>query len=186
MCNGDVEKVFVARLLCGPKQKFKVHHVVDDHRIIAIVVLVPGFDEPNRWFKPRGKRSSTGGKRLQVIWIFREAISVSEGAVQHKAKIVGTLVVFLAFNRHGPLVGGCFPLFVAGVFKQVPKRSAKKTTAPPIGCTVVGRAIGFGRLGEFGNIGVSSQHAFVLPGGQFKLCGHVHFWRVALGLSYQG
>ena len=38
---GDVLKLFIARFFGRPKQKFQVHHVVDNHRLSEILKRIP-------------------------------------------------------------------------------------------------------------------------------------------------
>jgi len=158
MRHRDVPECLIATVLVCPHQQLKVHHVVDDHRVLPPGIRIPGHDAADARIEPADQRAGSLQQHIAIGRFLRQAETVSVTAVQHEPEIVGASVVFLFFDPGGE-VPCVFPeLLIPRPFIQKPKSSGEKSTCPPAGIAWDQLAVCIGRTGQLPRVGPHRHH----------------------------
>ena len=81
----------ITRCFGCPKQKFKVHHIIYDNRILPFVsIMIPRTNTTDHRIKTRGQRIRPLQQNLFIFIRLPHTVSVAITTIEHKAQIMST------------------------------------------------------------------------------------------------
>ena len=83
----------ITRCFGCPKQKFKVHHIIYNNRILPFIsIMIPGTNTTDHRVKTRGQRVCPLQQYLFIFIRLLHTVSVAITTIEHKTQIMSTLI----------------------------------------------------------------------------------------------
>ena len=120
-----------ARLAAQEAQHLEIHHIVDDDRVLPLLVRLPGFDYAKPVIIAGQQALRTLADYVKIATLSRQAVALAEAAIKHKPEIVGIGQFLGGFNpvRKKGCIASQF--LVRAVAVKLPQHAGEKARAPP-------------------------------------------------------
>ena len=112
MLFSDTLILAVTRLPSHETEHLKIHHIINDDRVLPAGITIPRLDD-TQFIIPTGQQTlSTLIDHIHIMLVARQAIALSETAIEHKAQIVGVSHLFRRFHTVGVHFGQLAQLLI--------------------------------------------------------------------------